>query len=176
MSRIGLNEFNFNKNFSLIETENKKELEAIFQSEALKNLVENSSDAHKEKINQNCKKILHDINFYYPDANVSENFELNITNVKTREKEIEAFKNKWNSCVEKYKEIETDKNNSINNLMLMNGTFFQDCINDCKIIRNAKEQQSCLRQCYDYHKLNSTITTRLMRDVLLKYLNDLKIV
>jgi len=176
MSRIGFHELNFQKNISQIEAENQKEFQAILQNENLQNLETSSSNFYKETIKENCKKILPDIQNNSSDSVVSNDFVLNLGTVKGKEKEIEAFKNKWNSCVQKYKEIDIDKNNSMSNLEFINDTFFGFCIDDCKVIRSAKGQKNCLSECFSYHKLNSSVNIKLKQDIILKYLNNLKIV
>jgi hypothetical protein len=171
-----INEMNFKKFFFELEIQNKHEISSILETNKFKELNLKAVDAYKLKITEQCNKIFSDIHYFSKEATVNDNFEINSIPFGGKEKEVEILKDKWNNCVNKYKDLNLVKNNTIKNIYAINQVFLNDCIDNCKIKRTAKDQKLCLFDCFDYHKINCAVSAKLLEDSLLKYFNNLQIV
>jgi hypothetical protein len=177
MNGIRISEFNFKKILLESEIENKTHLnEILFNNDLMKKLHDKTYEAHKIKINQDCNKHFADIHYFSRQAKVSEEFEIHSIPFPGKEKHVELLKKRWKSCVDKIKDMQNEKNNSIKNIIKINHSFLMDCIEDCGDKHSYAEGKKCVLECYDFHKINTKVSAKIMADVLLKYINDLNII
>jgi len=173
MKNFSINDMNFQYILEKCEKENLNTINEIFENKNIKDLKEKSLRAYKSKIEENCSKIYSDLKYFCKDSKIYNNYEIDCEALPGKEREVQILKKKWDSCVDKYNHLEKEKNNSISSISYINSSFFIDCVNDCKKKR-SNEQQICVGDCFNYYKMNSSISIRLLEDVLLKHLNNIK--
>lgn len=173
MNKSSMNDLNFRRIYLEYEVENKNIIKNILEDDNIKKLNEESNKEFKLKVLQNCNKLLADISYFSQQSRVSADFQISAIPIKGKEKELLVVTTAFEKCIKKFKDLETEKNNSIKNIHSTNNSYLVDCSQECKI-KNFSEQRNCVKDCFEYYKLNSHISARLIRDQYLKYLSDLK--
>jgi len=174
MNKEDLKDFNFKRILLECEIENKSFYKETFDNEKMMKLNTKTIDAFKIKVNENCNKYYSDIHFFSKYAQITEDFKIKNVAFPGKEKEVDLLKKKWYSCFQKFKDRENSKNNSIKNILYINESFLLDCFDDCRQKNTATEQKNCVRECYRFHKINSSYSAIMLRKTLMNYINDMK--